>query len=57
MRRRAAFSVNIAVLLFGLAGLFAKWIQILLGETPAIREITGAVIIIAAVIFAQKQAD
>ena len=28
MRSRAALSVNIAVLLFGLAGLFAKWIHI-----------------------------
>ena len=36
-------------------GILFAWI--LLGETPAIREITGAVIIIAAVIFAQKQAD
>ena len=28
MNRRAVFSVNIAVLLFGLAGLFAKWIHL-----------------------------
>ena len=28
MRRRAVLSVNFAVLLFGLAGLFAKWIQL-----------------------------
>ena len=28
MNRKALFSVNLAVLLFGLAGLFAKWIQI-----------------------------
>ena len=28
MRRRAVFSVNTAVLLFGLAGLFAKWIHL-----------------------------
>ena len=28
MRKRAVFTVNIAVLLFGLAGLFAKWIRL-----------------------------
>ena len=28
MKRRAALSVNIAVLLFGLAGLFAKWVHL-----------------------------
>ena len=28
MNRRALLSVNLAVLLFGLAGLFAKWINI-----------------------------
>ena len=28
MRKRSVFSVNIAVLLFGLAGLFAKWIHL-----------------------------
>ena len=28
MRRQGLFTVNIAVLLFGLAGLFAKWIHL-----------------------------
>ena len=28
MKRKAVLSVNIAVLLFGLAGLFAKWIHL-----------------------------
>ena len=28
MEKRSIFCVNIAVLLFGLAGLFAKWIKI-----------------------------
>ena len=39
MKKRAILSVNIAVLLFGLAGLFAKWIQL-----PAISITFGRVL-------------
>ena len=39
MRKRAIISVNISVLLFGLAGLFAKWIQL-----PAISITFGRVL-------------
>lgn len=39
MKRRAVLAVNLAVLLFGLAGLFAKWINL-----PAIAITFGRVL-------------
>lgn len=68
MKGRALIQVNLAVFLFGTAGLFAKWLDLpaiaitlgrvvfsslVLGETPSFREIAGAAVIIGVVVLSR----